>query len=660
MAAVTCERWAVIIGINQYSDTDARKNLQGCVNDVEKTNSILRTYLNAPADHITLLTSPSGLDKCTGSNACPTKTNVVDALRKVRQRANPGDFVYIHYSGHGDRRPTQYAELKKGQNHDEVLCTLEDDLSDVEFGDLLDELVNEGLAVCVVLDCCHSGGASRLGHGTSIRSRRATEEAAYDGQYDGARTRDLRNAVPIQSWFYRPRGYNLIAACQPHETAVEWKGADGKIYGALTYHLIETFLLLQPSTEPITYGQLHDVLEAKCKSKLKQQSMHLGDRSRVIFGSKTLPSERGNFLANVIRTSTANVTLNKGVANGINIGDKLRIYHPSQSFLGLLNPEATATTEVIVTSVNKLQCEASSVTGNTDDLQGVLVGWLAQLSSRANAVIVNFLLHHVEKDSSAYVAVERLQLECQLYASPYMPLDIRINKPNPEANLTVELCENDILKFRDKDGNDMPHVPAKNLSSSLGARQMALLLQHLCSYQLALSIKNPKAFNILRYTFEILPDQVEDGDTDSLAAWRVQFKNLHHQVLYITIFNFAPAYGIYQLYPDDYTSSAAVDPGEEIPYLVIDMKVPPLLKGSSTQPGFKMRDIIKVFVTTVQADFSHYCMPDLQDWTKSDSGALTKAIQKRHAKFVSAQTESWFVDEKEIITSVGLKEADAN
>ncbi|RYP45317.1 hypothetical protein DL768_008320 [Monosporascus sp. mg162] len=655
MAVVTCERWAVLIGINQYSDTTARKNLQGCVADVEKTNTILRTYLNVPADHITVLTSPDRLDECIGSNTYPTKANVVDALRKVAKRSNPGDFVYIHYSGHGDRRPTQYAELKKGPKHDEVLCTLEDDLSDVEFGGLLDHLVSRGLAVCVVLDCCHSGGASRLGLGASIRCRRAAEEAANGGQYDGARTRDLRNAVPIQSWFYRPRGYNLIAACQPHETAVEWGGADGKIYGALTYHLIETFLSLQSSTEPITYGRLYEVLEAKCRSKLKQQPMHLGDRSRVIFGSATSLSERGDFLASVIRTSGADVTLNKGVANGISIGDKLRIYHPSQSFLGLLNPKATATTEVIVTSAGKLQCEARSVTGSADDLQGVLVGWLAQLSSRANTAIVNFLLHHEERDSSAYVAVERLQLECQLYASPYMPLDIRLNALDPEADITVEFYENDILKFRDRHGNDLPHVPAEHLSGSLNARQMTSLLQHLCSYQLALSIKNPKTFSIPRYTFEILPDQVEDGDTDSLAAWRVQFKNLHNQFLYITIFNLAPAYGIYQIYPEDHASSAAVDPGEDIPYLVIDMKVPPLLKEASTQPGFKMRDIIKVFITTVQANFSHYCMPDLQGWTESDTGALTKVIQKRHAKLVKPQTEPWFVDEKEIITSVDLE-----
>jgi hypothetical protein len=369
----------------------------------------------------------------------------------------------------------------------------------------------------------------------------------------------------------------------------------------------------------------------------------------VVFGSATSLRERGDFLASVIRTSGADVTLNKGVAHGISVGDSLSIYHPSQSFLGLLDSKATATTEVTVTSVSKLQCEASSVTGSAEDLQGVLVGWLARLSRRANIAVVNFLLHHDEKGSPAYVAVERLQLECQLYANPYLPLDIRLNAPSPGADITVALYENGKFKFRDRKGDDMPHVPAELPSGLLNAGQMTLLLQHLCSYQLALGIKNPNIFSIPRYKFEILPDQLEDGDTDSLAAWRVQFKNLHNQVLYMTIFNFSPAYGIYQIYPEDHASSAAVDPGEEIPYLVIDMKVPPLLKKASTEPGFRMRDIIKVFITTAQADFSHYCMPDLQGWMESDTGA------KRHAKFVRPQTESWFVDQKEIITSVEIE-----
>jgi hypothetical protein len=169
-------------------------------------------------------------------------------------------------------------------------------------------------------------------------------------------------------------------------------------------------------------------------------------------------------------------------------------------------------------------------------------------------------------------------------------------------------------------------------------------------------MNSPTASSVPRYEFEILKDEIEEGDNESLAAWRIQFKNLHKQVLYVTIFNLGPAYGIHQIFPDDNSSSAAVDPMDEIPYLVIDMKVPQLLKTASSKPGFKMRDVIKVFITTEQADFSHYRLPDLQKLDELDNLDLRTQGPRRDARVIRPQTGSWFVDEKEIITFIDLKD----
>lgn len=38
------EKWAVLIGINWYSEGED-ENLRGCLNDVEKTKAMLSTYL---------------------------------------------------------------------------------------------------------------------------------------------------------------------------------------------------------------------------------------------------------------------------------------------------------------------------------------------------------------------------------------------------------------------------------------------------------------------------------------------------------------------------------------------------------------------------------------------------------------------------------------
>jgi hypothetical protein len=131
---------------------------------------------------------------------------------------------------------TAYPDLKDAGAKDEVLCTLEEDIRDVELGNLLDNMANKGLAVLAVLGCCHSGGATRAGKGNRVRCRQIIPEAKDDG-YGPDETsgfQGVRNAVVLQNSFYRDCGYNLIAGCQAHELAAEHRARDGSIHGALT------------------------------------------------------------------------------------------------------------------------------------------------------------------------------------------------------------------------------------------------------------------------------------------------------------------------------------------------------------------------------------------------------------------------------------------
>lgn len=98
----------------------------------------------------------------------PTYDNVMAALEQVRTDAEPGDFVYIHFSGHGSRpkpqhNPEHHKRPPAGNQLYEVLL-LEGDrhLKDFEFGEFLDNLASKGLFIFVVLDCCHSGGVDRV------------------------------------------------------------------------------------------------------------------------------------------------------------------------------------------------------------------------------------------------------------------------------------------------------------------------------------------------------------------------------------------------------------------------------------------------------------------------------------------------------------------
>ncbi|XXH00767.1 hypothetical protein Hte_007118 [Hypoxylon texense] len=255
------ESWAVLVGINWYSDSEKPEedeNLEGCINDI-------------PQDHIAILLSDKAQD---GNDPnYPTRTNVLKAIDNFTNRTSPGDLFYFHYSGHGDRVKTKHPDIKPAGVKDEILCTLEEDITDVEFGRLLDRLVEEKKLV----------------------------------------------VFPEESHFYRSRGYNLNVAAQSHEKAREYTAVDSKTYGRMTYHLLQVLEELKSSAGQITYGRLQDVLEAKCKAvarraRKKQRPMFLGDRNRLIFTTKGPDPGPCSLTANIIDViDTSTVNLNKDV-----------------------------------------------------------------------------------------------------------------------------------------------------------------------------------------------------------------------------------------------------------------------------------------------------------------------------------------------------------
>lgn len=107
-------RHALLIGVDFYYSGIARgpgieyRNLRGCCNDVHQIAEYLRNVLNV--ENITKLTA-----SCDARNnnapieepwQLPTRNNVLQQLENIYNISNPGDLVYIHFSGHGTRRGT--------------------------------------------------------------------------------------------------------------------------------------------------------------------------------------------------------------------------------------------------------------------------------------------------------------------------------------------------------------------------------------------------------------------------------------------------------------------------------------------------------------------------------------------------------------------------
>src|SRR5450755_1889034 len=115
MSEVDSERthWAILIGVGVTTDSTVSsqggqnlprgRSLRGAVPDVVTIKEYLGT-VSTPVDIIMLTVTELADDDGSGPKLLPTYKNVISELKRVIDFGKPGQFVYIHYSGHGTRR----------------------------------------------------------------------------------------------------------------------------------------------------------------------------------------------------------------------------------------------------------------------------------------------------------------------------------------------------------------------------------------------------------------------------------------------------------------------------------------------------------------------------------------------------------------------------
>jgi hypothetical protein len=256
--------YALLIGIDFYFPHDLPdgryKNLRGCVQDINHVETYLKDTFNLTPDQIIKLTASASENPNQPKEPqelLPTYENIVAKFKEITAKAQPQDRVYIHYSGHGGRAKTIFESLKGFGGLDEALVPTDIGqpnsryLRDIEFAKLLEEMVEKELVVTLVLDSCHSGGATRemsgddriRGEGFIDTTPRPTDslvaslqELAQNWQTS---TENSRNITVVNGLLPEPKGYTLIAACRDHEFAYEKVFEGTERNGALTYFLLK-------------------------------------------------------------------------------------------------------------------------------------------------------------------------------------------------------------------------------------------------------------------------------------------------------------------------------------------------------------------------------------------------------------------------------------
>src|SRR5215469_9924749 len=236
-------RYALLVGINNYKYPDRVSSLEGALNDVQDMRQVLIGKFNFPPGNITILTNDQA-----------THAGIIGAIKSLIARVHTGDIVLIDYSGHGAQMPDVTGKRISGMDETIVPYDSRDpegqvfDISGAELHPLWVQLAAKTQNVTYILDSCHSG--------TLVRGARVRGIIADTREISpSAKTALLATSrgVAAADATAEPK-FAFISAASSRESAFEHP-AEGTEHGALTYFLTRE---LRNAGDGATYRDVMD------------------------------------------------------------------------------------------------------------------------------------------------------------------------------------------------------------------------------------------------------------------------------------------------------------------------------------------------------------------------------------------------------------------
>lgn len=227
---------ALIIGIDTYEQTPQTpaafaqrgdtersgwKNLNGCVNDAQSMRNLITARYGFQQQNIDTL-----------YNKQATHESILNALNTLISDCQapiggaPGDVVLIYYAGHGSQVKNSRSYDGSGQDQTMVPSDLWD-IRNKELAPLFNQLLDKGVTLTLIFDCCHSGALAR---GNSLPVEYVSRQAP---------PLDFDFADPSEeSKKPEERGALVFSAAQRDQTAKEATDENGIAHGAFTLALL--------------------------------------------------------------------------------------------------------------------------------------------------------------------------------------------------------------------------------------------------------------------------------------------------------------------------------------------------------------------------------------------------------------------------------------
>ncbi len=263
------EKYALLVGISDYPR--AEDQLFGPANDVALMWTVLRQRGFEPENIVVLADRVNQEDGPVPISGAPTYGVIIEALARMGERAEPGDFLFLYLSGHGSQVP-EFADTGATREPDglnEIFLPLdvgswrneeervENSLVDDEVGTLIHAIRDKGATVWVVVDACYSATMTRSAGDSALRYRTRSPESLgippglLQSARQAAATRSGTAARRSEAPWARLAAAggagegDIIAffAAQSDQLAIETdlpkRGGERRAHGLLSYYLAE-------------------------------------------------------------------------------------------------------------------------------------------------------------------------------------------------------------------------------------------------------------------------------------------------------------------------------------------------------------------------------------------------------------------------------------
>lgn len=259
---------ALLVGISNYETANLGwKNLHA-------TNDL---------DLLTPLFRKAGFEVQEIRNDAATHNAVINKLDKLAAYCKKGDKVFILLSGHGQQKVNtfgddetytqtfipfnaakKYCAKDKGEKH------LTDDEINVKLKAIKKQIGPSG-ELMVALDACHSGdgtrGEAEIDEEPQVSTQQDGDMPAERGDGDIFGYGILKKARTTKKRGPTPCDYE-VAACASQGVSMEFRGDDGKIYGALSYLFYKG---ITSNNGAVNFGTLYNYVKKNYSKTMKTE-----------------------------------------------------------------------------------------------------------------------------------------------------------------------------------------------------------------------------------------------------------------------------------------------------------------------------------------------------------------------------------------------------